>query len=253
MLKTHADRVISTFAVHFDALMAGEAKIGIAAEVIQSRLKAPHWGLAPGKYVLRDTVNRMIYVIHLRGILVQNLGMDQWVLNLDEHLNIIKDGLKKLGVDRIKRIGFNTAAFLPLGMSHPEIVDLMFGSYLMPATDFQELCGKPEDTLIQLHGEHNKMKTQVDVVPMTSEQAVQGLLANPNLEAFVEPKLLDTGVKEFRDRIAFDCLHVAVDLARTDVTDTEISFFGRQALDAADKITEAAVQKLKTLRVKKGR
>jgi hypothetical protein len=131
------------------------------------------------------------------------------------------------------------------------MADLMFGSYLLPAAELQDVCGKLEDVLVQLHGDQEGMKLQLILAPMTADQAVQQFQAIPNLETFLEPKLFDVGLKEFKDRIAQDCFFVSADLSRADVPITEVSFFTRKSLEVADTIMGVAIQKLKSLPVKR--
>jgi hypothetical protein len=252
MLKTHAEQVCTYFAVDFEPILGAVPKLAEAAEAVQARLKAPHWASTTWGYILRDTVRRRILALDYRRCVFQTLGLEGWQKDLDENAAIIRQGLDRLGVARLKRIGFQTQAFLPIGMVQREMADLMFGSYLVPAEELREVCGKLEDVLVQLHGEREGMKLQLIVAPMTADQAVQQFQLFPNLENFLEPKYFDVGLKEFKDRIAQDCLLVLADLFRTDVTATEVTPFSRRSLDAADIITDAAVQKLKSLRLKKG-
>ncbi len=252
MLKANADRVWTFFAADFEPLVGFEAKLAGAAEAMQSRLKAPHWGYAPGRYVLRDTVQRLLAIVDFRRVFFQSLGLGVWQKNLDEYAEVIKVGLQKLGVQQLKRIGFQATANLAIGMSHKEMAELMFGSYIRPARELQDVASNFDDVLLQLYGEEKGIKFQLTVAPMTQEQAVATFMATGNLEVFLEPKLVDAGVKEFKDRIATDCFHVSLDLSRSDVAQAEIPIFLRQSLDLADTMSAAAIQKLKSLRVKKG-
>ncbi len=251
MLKQHPDRAVTTFAVEFEPIILTE-KVSSAAEVVQKRLKTPHWGLNPGGYVFRDIGQRRIVVVDFRRFMVQTLGVAAWQNGLEDLVTDFRVVLQKLGVVRLKRIGFLTQALLALGMSHREMADLMFGSYLAPAEELREVCGKVEDMLVQLHGEEGNARVQLVAAPQTQEQAVQTLLSVSNLEVFLEPRLLDTAIKDFKDRIGTDCFYVQVDLSRSDIPDSEAATFMRQSLDAADRITERAVQKLKSLRIRRG-
>jgi hypothetical protein len=253
MLKANPDRVCTFFAADFEAAVGMELKVPKAAEALQSRLKAAHWGIAPGKYLLRDTARRLIAGVDFHRVFFQTLGLDPWQKGIDEHGTVIKQSLQELGVSRLKRIGFMTQTYLSLGMSHKEMVDLMFGSFFAPSNDLKEILGQPEDCLAQLHGERDKIKFQLIVAPMTTEQCVQNFMQLTNLEAYVEPKLLDTGVKDFKDRLAADCFYVNLDLSRNDAVLSDVTLFLKQSLDLADKITDGAVQKLKSLRIRKDR
>jgi hypothetical protein len=253
MLKNNADRVCTTFSVDFEPMVGFSRRLPEAVEAAQARLKAPHWATTTVAYILRDTVRRRILVLDYRRCQFQTIGLDGWLKDVDENAAIIKATLDALEVAKMKRVGFQSQAYLPLGMSQRELADLMSGSYLLPAEELRDVCGKLEDVLVQLHGERDGMKLQLILAPMTGEQTTQQLQMTPNLESFLEPKLFDMGLKEFKDRIAQDCFYVAADLSRTEVPTTEVSLFSRKSLEAADTITEAAVQKLKSLRVKRSR
>lgn len=157
-----------------------------------------------------------------------------------------------MGVKSLKRIGFKVSAFLLIGMSHKEICDLLPGSYLAPKMELEPVCGKLEDAWVQLHGGYKSLKLQLVIAPMTREQTSQQFMATPNLEQFLEPKYLDTGVKDFRDRLASDCFFLDVDVFRTDVPTNELLFFLKEALEGVEKVAENAVQRLKSMRPKRG-
>jgi hypothetical protein len=72
-------------------------------------------------------------------------------------------------------MGFKAVAFLPLGMTHAEMCDLLFGSFLLPASDLQDIANEPEDALVQIHSSYKNMKTVLVVAPMTVEQAARQL------------------------------------------------------------------------------
>jgi hypothetical protein len=80
---------------------------------------------------------------------------------------------------------------------------------------------------------------------------LSSFMNNANLDQLVEPKLFDTGLKEFRDRIAMDCLLFDIDLSLENATLERISDFTKQSLEAADDIAEATVARLKRLPTKR--
>jgi hypothetical protein len=142
MLKNYPERAVAVFAVDFEPIV-DFAKVTSAAEVLHKRLKTPHWGVATGSYWFRDTTNRRLAVVDFRRVSIQTLGLEIWQRELADFPSLVTLILQKLGISRLKRIGFLTRAYLSLGMSHREMADLMFGSYLALAQDFQEICGKP--------------------------------------------------------------------------------------------------------------
>jgi hypothetical protein len=165
---------------------------------------------------------------------------------------MISSALGRLEIRRLKRIGFKAITFLPLQMSHAEMVTLLSGSYLVPSSELESICGKLEDVMLQLHGYRTGMKLTLTLAPQTPEQAGATFMAQPNLGHFLEPPMLDTAAKEFKDRIAQDCLFLDVDLSRQDIPTSELPSFLKAALDEANTVAESAVLKLKSLRPKRG-
>jgi hypothetical protein len=182
----------------------------------------------------------------------QGLGLRDWQENMGEHGSMFTSALEHLGATKIKRAGFKVSLFLLLGMSHSEIVKLMFGSFLAAETEFQGVSGKLEDVLLQLHGEGKRLKTVTIIAPMTLEQATMHLLGINNLELLLESKLLDTGVKDFRERIGTDCLFLDIDLFQENLNTKDFPFFLKEAYGEADSILTSCYDRLKSLRSRKG-
>ena len=252
MLKEHSNRICVFFALDFEAQLGYARRLSEAAEAVQGRFSAKHWSCSTERYFLRDTSNRFFLSLEYARFGYTGLGLNAWVDGIGSFADYFRVGLEKMGVQKLRRIGFKAQAFIPVEMSHHEICELMFGSFLVEAKDLEPICGKPDDLLIQLHGTHRGLKTQTVIAPVNAEQAVQSFTATPNLEFLAESKLYDNGIKEFRDRIAHDCLIVDSDISRNDLTPREIQGFARDALDAAEYISEAVVFRLKRMRRRKG-
>ena len=253
MLKSNTSRVIAYFTAEYQPDAALVGKLPSAAEVIRSEINSVHWGVSSGAgFVLREPTKRLLVVVDINRVWWQMLGLDVWQENLSAFATKISETLGVLGVKRLRRISFKTTAFLPLQMSHAEMTTLFFGGFLAPSVELEGICGKPDDCLLQLHGHRAGMKLTLLLAPQTPDQAGGAVMAVQNLAQFLEPQMLDQGVKEFRDRVAQECLLVDVDLFRLDLAVGEVPSFIRSSLDEADKITDAAVSKLKSLRSKRG-
>src|SRR5258707_4680287 len=136
--------------------------------------------------------------------------------------------LEKLEVDLLKEITVGVTVYLPVGaLNHGEMCELMFGSYLLPAETFRAICGQPEDALVQLHGTKANAKFKLIAAPMTASQAVQSFLENAALEQFVEPKLLDTTVKTFKEGLEHDALFLDMSFTNSEATRASLPLFLR--------------------------
>jgi hypothetical protein len=252
MLKNHPERVCVNFGLDFEAQVGYARRLSEAVEAVQGRFASKYWACTTERYFLREPTKRFFLSIEFARLGFMGLGLGAWMSGLNDFVSLYQMALEKMGVQKLKRMGFKTQAFIPVDMKHNEISDLMFGSFLVDPKELETICGKPDDVLVQLHGSYKGLKTQTVIAPVTAEQAATAFMANPNLELLLEPKLYDTGLKDFRDRIAMDCLIVDNDLSQTDVTPDAIQSFARDSLDVADKITEAAVYRLMRRQTKKG-
>jgi hypothetical protein len=252
MLKDNLERTCTFFVADYEPQIGFATKLSEAAEAAQAKLAAPHWTFGTGGYLLRKPSDRFLLNLDFRRTFCQTLGMEIWQKGFEEYGSIVKMILEKISVKSLKRVGFKISAYLLLGMSHAEMTDLLFGSFLLPANDLEGVCGKPDDAYVFLHGRQKNMKVQLMVNPMTVEQAVQQFLATPNLDQFLEAQFLDTGVKDFKDRLAAPCLFVDIDLFRNDCPATDLSFFIKDSLEGAQHICEQAVLRLKSLKPKRG-
>jgi len=253
MLKDHPERACAYFAVDYQPEVGFPRRIPEAAEVLQAKLKTLTWGISnTGGYFFRVPAKRLFFTVEWQRFYAQSIGVLAWQSNLNEYGALFKTVVEKIGAKTLKRIGFKVQAFLPTGMSHAEMVDVMYGSFLPPAKEFESLCEKPEDALVQIHGTQGNMKLQLIVAPMNEEQAGLQVGMIPNLEHFLEPKFFDTGLKEFRDRVVGNCLLVDMDLYRQNIDYGELPSFVKESFAAADRVATATVLRLKSLRSKRG-
>lgn len=178
----------------------------------------------------------------------QALGLQDWQESLGKYGFLFKTSLEKLGTTQIKRAGFKVWAFLSTGMQHAEMVELMFGSFLVPAHELKDTIGKANDLLLQLHSETRGMKAVTILAPQTAEQATRQILSMNNWEFFKAQQMLDPTVREYCDRAGTDCLMLDIDLVQNDITHIDFPLFLKNALEEADRISTACVLRLRNLK-----
>jgi hypothetical protein len=253
MLKEQADRIIVFAAADFEQTVSTCRAVDDAAALIEGALPQAMLGTTRLGYAFRVLDKRLLFIVTSQRLYAQALGLSDWQENIGKYGTIFKAGLEKMGATQLKRAGFKVWAFVSTGMQHAEMVELMFGSFLVPAAELKETTGKIDDVLLQLHGDTRGMKAVTIIAPQTPEQATRQLLQTNNLESFLEEhKLLDHTVKELRDRLATDCLLFDIDLFREDITHIDFPLFLKDALEEADRIVTSCVLRLKDLG-KKGR
>jgi len=251
MLREHSDRVLTFFSATFELRIGFLSRLYKAAEALQNSIKARHWSIGRGA-MLRDIDRNMLFMLDHQNLAAQALAYLAWESRVDELSPAFREALKGMDVKKVKRAGFKTVAYIPTDMTHPEMVELLFGSFLPPPNEFEAICGQTNDALVQLHGVREGMSYIVTVAPMTVEQATGSFQAWPNFEHYLDdPKWFDDRLKLIREKItSSDCLYVDVDVSKMDVDPTELSFFMQNSLKACDDATAATVNKLKSLQAK---
>jgi hypothetical protein len=241
------------FAADYQPEVGFMKRLPDAAEILRAALKTQNWGTtAASGYFVRDLTKRLFFTIDLQRLGGQAIGVQAWESSLNDYASAFRHILEQLGVKTLKRIGFRVQTFVPTGMSHAEMVDLSYGSFLAPAQELKDICGKPEDALAQLHGAFEDMKLQLIIAPMNSEHVNLQIGAVPNLEHFLESRFFDSGLKEFRERVMSDCLFIDIDLSRQNYNYADVLVFMRESFRAADTVATLAIERLKSLRKKRG-
>jgi hypothetical protein len=251
LLRFRGDFATLSFAAAFDPQIAFAKKLPNVVEAVMKLVKAPNWGVtADHKYVIRETQKKYFYLFDNQVFFCHTLGLSPWLSNVDVHIESMSIALNKMDVTKIKRFGLEIRVQLPLEMSHSEMCDLMFGSYLLDRDDLSSTYGRIDDLLLQLHGHYKDVKSRTIIAPQTVEQSKFSFLGGPNLELFLESKFTDTCVKEHSERISKECLHLNIDMFKENAPVSKLSSFLRDAFDGAEIIVEGTVRRIKALKTK---
>ena len=252
MLKENSHRACAGFVAEYEPQVDYQARLPGAAEACRKKLEVKHWVIGPVA-VLRDIEKRVLLTISHRNIGLHFLGAASLQSDVSLYSAVARLGLEKMAVRKLKRLGMKIDLFLPLQMSHEELVKLMFGTFFAPAQELESLCGKIDDGMVMLHGSRSGMKLVLQVAPVTAEQATNWLMAFPNLEHFLDPKLLDTGVKDFKDRIAEESVMLDIDLSRLNADLEDLPYFFSNVLKESEAIADEVTRMLKALPATGGR
>ncbi|MBC8872219.1 MAG: hypothetical protein H8E44_22535 [Planctomycetes bacterium] len=246
MLEKHGNRCRTYFAADFDAQVGSQ--FADLANEIRRKYEPDKVQLGPHNYLFSWPSKRVLLVMNPWRMALQTLGLAAWKKKLSDHETMIRFSLDRLGIHKLKRIGFKVTAEIPLSMSHAEMCDLMFGSFVVPKERLEKVCGNPVDPLVHIEGENGDMQYILVVSSLTPEQVTKDLRTTPNLDLFLEDKYLDKGVREFLERIRQeDCFHYDIDLFRRDMDASNVKDFVQSSMEKAEQIAEACVRNLKSL------
>jgi hypothetical protein len=253
MIIDHPDRVCTYFAADYLPQVAFSRTLIDAAETLQTKLRSKHWGRTPaGGFAFRVPEHQQLFTLDSQRLYAQAVGLLKWQQEMTENGQLFSKVLTKLGVQTLGRIGFKVWAFLNTKMSHAEMVALLQGAFLVQSTDLEPICGKLDDALLQLHGNRKDLKVTLILAPTNADQTNNWVANLLNLEHFLEPKFFDAGMKVFRDRVAGDCLVLDIDVFRQEVPVGQVAEFLQGSLTAANEISTACVERLKSLQPRKG-
>lgn len=255
MLSEHSDRICCFFAADFEPQIGFVRKLSEVAERAKESLKWPDWTVSAHRIVLANRKDRVLMTVDHRRMSWQTLGLVVWRDQLDEHIEVTKVALQLVGVEKLKRLGFKTLAFLPMGMSHAELHDLLYDSFYVSIAELADILGKPYDGAVRLFGEKDGLRFELNLTPMKQSEASTAFFRTvPNLEKFVENPFIDPTIKDFHDRIASgDCLCYDMDVFQEDRTLSDLATFTKDALKLAESTCVASVARLKSLPRARGR
>lgn len=246
ILREQGNRTCVYFAVDFAPVLG--VRFSNALDEAFRKLNPPAFtAKASQSCLFRWPDERRIMIMTPQRLAWQTLGLPCWLDHVEEHVATCKDALATMETTECKRAGFKVEAYLPLGMSFAEMGQLMFGSFAAPLEALEAQCGRLSDPLVRVAGSVDDIGYVLVVTAMNEEHIKTTLLAHPNLELFLENKLLDTGIKDFYETIGrTDCLYVDVDLSRNDVSTETIGDFLSSAFSRSEQITEACVRHLRS-------
>ncbi len=246
MLTKYSNHVCTFFAADFEPHFG--TNLAKAADEIFTTSEPKTAHASPlSHYIFQWPDERELMVLGFRRIFWQTLGFSPWRDRVSEHLSLTKTALKAVGVKEFKRIGFKVQAYLPLDMSHAELSQLMFGSFLAPAEELQEVCSEAADPLVHIEGKTNGFQYVLVLSGMNEEQISGAFLKTGNLDHFRKDKFLDTTVKEFHDNLTrSDCFYFDIDLFQRDVGVDALDTFVKESLAAAEQLANTCVQRLRS-------
>jgi len=246
MLASHPNHVCTFFAADLGLHLG--LKFADAAEKIFAERKPQHVVAdIPSQYIFRWPEDQELLVLGPQRVFWQTLGFLPWRDRVSEHVALTKIALRAVGVEEFERIGFKVQAYLPLEMLHAELNQLMFGSFLAPAEELQEVCGEPSDPLVQIQGKKDDLEYTLILSGMNQEQISKGFLQTNNLEHFRSNKFLDTTVKDFHEKLTrSDSLYFDIDLFQRNARADTLETFVKKSLSVAEELANACVQRLRS-------
>ncbi len=167
----------------------------------------------------------------------QTLGLDVWRNNLQEFVEYTNLVAGELAAEECKRIGFKTIAFLPQTMTHEEMSDLFFGTFLSSVDTWRNICESPNDPIVQLNGTIDGMKLVLNVTPSTIEQTLTSVTSQGNFDKFVKSHVSDSTAIDFARRVTVNsAFMVDLDLYKDATPTSGVAEFFDASLNATDKI-----------------
>jgi len=247
VLNENSGRACGFFAINLTPRPGFVRRLEKIAESVQKRLPDLIWNVQADKYLGRQLKDKYFYVFEQQRLYCQTLGLEPWTQRVDEHFSVMKEALEVMEVTEIKRIGFQVSCWLPIQMTHAEMVDLMYGSFLPNPAELEAVFGKTDDAMIMIYGSNRGIKSRTTICPQTAEQVSQTLPGIPNLELFTENKLIDLVIRNFRTGIESDSLYFEADQSQENLPVAGLKRFMTDSIEGAERLADGSVRYLRYL------
>lgn len=170
-------------------------------------------------------------------IAFQTLGLDVWRDGLKDFKEYTKLVASELGAAELKRIGFKVVVMFQQSMTHDEMSDLFFGTFLSQKEEWQNVCDSPTDPMIQMSGIVEGMKLVLVVTSQSPDQALAQVTALASLDRYVKNHVEDSTALDFAKKIVVNpSFMVDLDLSKDKIQVSEFEEFVDTSLRAADRI-----------------
>jgi hypothetical protein len=225
-------------------------RLSAAAAAVLPRFNADIWGWRNGNLVaLPDPARRRVLTLTFNAVQFQTLGLEPWTDRAGENIDILRVALNELGIRDLKRVAFSCKTYLDLKMTHSEIVDAAFGSFLAHRMELADVSPNITDLLVRLFGTEGRDKFDLLLAPQTVEELKNDFWSWPHLDAFNEPKAQTSAVHNFFANLNPDRASLTVECGvfREMINVDEAMNFLRSAADQVDKIAARGVNKYRSL------
>jgi hypothetical protein len=246
MATSYDERSLAFFGVEFPPDLG--LRLPDLATKLHESLKPDNVAFRAGQiYTFQWQSIDQIFIINHNKIAWHSLGLKAWRDRLPACSDAVALALDTLGVTTLKRIGFKLVAFRPQAMSHAELGDLFFDSFVGSRDRWTQVIDRPNDPMIQMSGERDSFKVVLHVSAMNCEQAQASFIAMPGLDAFDYPRLASSRIERFYDRLGEGAfLWVDVDLFHEQSAASEAREFIEKSLSAAVETIEKAWRTLQS-------
>jgi|SRR5271166_5170889 len=247
-VRKYADTSVLNFSVEFKPQVGANAKLPQIAEKIERGITNSLWHIInPSQYIIRDTNNTCYYALSHSRFHFHALGSSYWLENQEAQCNLMREALKIMQVDTVKRAGLDISAWCVIGMSHKEISTLMFGSILRDIKEFEPIFGVPDDNQVVIYGSYKNTKSRVMLTPQTEKQASESVLNIANVNLFIENIYRPDVFNRFQERTSKDCLHIESDFWWEEIPSGDLRQFMREAIEGIERAVHGSIRKIKSL------
>ena len=219
----------------------------IQKNVRGQKLDMPHWNVNAQRAILRNPNEGVVLAADHKSVQVETLGLKHWSANQDKYTNILGEMLHCYEVTTCKMLRLDICVFLDVGMSHAEIADLFFDSFLPGHDRYASLGIQFDDSYTRLIGSRGNDRVSLHLAPMKAEEVTEEVKRKQNISMFTKDLPFDDTLKRWHDDVARDCFHIRIENARMDASVRELNAFFSDATSFFRKTAEELVNLLKSI------
>ncbi len=208
VLSERSQHIVVIARLSFDPNIRFLQVIANGAEKYLSITQFPEWQ-SNGQHILfRSKEVPFFFHVDYRSVQSQSLGYNEWTKQKPKVLKFFSQVLHDFKIEVNLELEFQVFCFLDTKMTHTEMAELMFGSFLPLKENLPKSLLESDDGRAVLEINNRNRSIHVAIGPLTKKQAVDKVNAVPNLAVFNSELELRTTVDGFRRSVERECLEV---------------------------------------------
>lgn len=250
MLAERSQSIVVLVRVSFDANIRFLQVVANGAEKFLALTGMKEWQSNGQNILFRRKDDPVFFYLDHTGGQCGTLGFNTWLKNKETTLKLFAELCReyKLGTVALE---MRLYCFFDLQMTHAEMGDLMFGSFLPTRESLPECFATPKDGQAVFESDSANRFFWFEIGPLTVEQTSSRFTSIPNMGIFSVSPLLDTTIEDFHRPIRKENLHVCLRIKNKNIPVEKLPQELSAIESEADRVISDAVNFFRSVPSKK--
>lgn len=248
MFDEHPNHLIVVSLCEFTPQIDFATRLAESAKQCYTTVGSKHWNVTQNSFTLRQTEgDRYLFLADFRRVVCHTFGWRAWKAKREAFDSATSYMLEKFDAAKVKMVT-KTTFFAQLGMTHSEIVDLMFDSFLPERGVVETLYSMPSyDAAVHYYfNGPGSSKVRIGLFPCTPQDAESHLNTQP-VDLFSATKY-DAELAAWLENLKRDSLMIDIEHTFEELDRNAVAAERMRAISALQDATVASVGKLRGTR-----